>query len=180
MDEQEMNQKENTDAKEMPNKTKKVVKKAKKVTAQKILDESAKATKKSSNMLFAPTILRVFFGIIFMLHGAQKLFGVLGGGGISGTTQFFQSIPAIAWAASLFAVLVAIIEFFGGIILIIGAFTRISASLLGVIMLVAMVTVHLQNGFFAPGGIEMVLLLLAGCISLVLSGPGNWAIMQKY
>ena len=78
--------------------------------------------------IWAPLVIRIALGIIFMVHGAQKLFGVFEGGGIEGTAQFLQSmgvVPALFWAW-----IVALVEFFGGLFVLIGLFVRITSVLL--------------------------------------------------
>ena len=89
---------------------------------------------------YAVLSLRVVLGIIFIYHGYQKLFG-----GLAGTGQFFASLGIPL--ASFFAVIVALVEFFGGIALLIGFLTRWASVLLGIGMLVAFFLVHLKNGF---------------------------------
>lgn len=127
-------------------------------------------------------VLRLAVGAIFIAHGAQKLFPVWGGGGIAGTAAFFTQIglsPAVP-----LAVLVAVVEFFGGIMLVLGAQTVPAALALAIDMAVAIWKVHFANGFFinwtmAPGqghGYEFNLTLLGALIALVLTGPGAFSV----
>jgi putative oxidoreductase len=70
--------------------------------------------------------------------------------------------------------MVTFVELIGGILLIVGLFTRLVAILLAVDMLVATLMVHLPNGFFmANNGFEFTLLLLAAAVALAVSGPGE-------
>jgi putative oxidoreductase len=123
---------------------------------------------------YAPLVLRIVAGIIFIAHGAQKLFGAFGGHGISATAQFFEQIgifPATFWA-----VVVGLIEFLGGLALLFGILTRYAAALLAVEMLVAIVKVHLPNGFFLPTGIEFALAMFGASLTLAVSGAGKLAL----
>jgi len=94
----------------------------------------------------ATTILRVVLGIVFFAHGAQKMLGWFGGYGFTGTMGFFTGTLHIPAA---FAFLAISAEFFGGLGLILGLLTRVAAFGIAVNMLVAVVMVHSQFGFFA-------------------------------
>ncbi|WP_413112195.1 DoxX family protein [Thaumasiovibrio sp. DFM-14] len=129
----------------------------------------------ASTSSWAPLALRLPLGIIFAAHGAQKLFGWFGGYGLQGTAGFMESIGLAP--GLLMAALAGAGEFFGGIFILIGFLTRPSAAVLAVTMLVAIVTVHLDNGLFmSNGGYEFGLALLAGSLSLMLSGAGRLAL----
>ena len=122
---------------------------------------------------YAPTVLRVVTGIIFALHGYQKLEG--------GLPMVAGMLEGMGFPAPmLFAVLLITAELGGGIFLILGFLTRPSAKILAIVSLVALVVVHLKNGFFmATGGYEYILLLLAACVSLMFSGAGKWSLDGK-
>lgn len=116
-------------------------------------------------------VLRVVVGLVFLVHGYQKLFVM----GISGTTEFFTQIGAPLPGIS--APLVSVLEFGGGIALILGLFTPVIAALLTLDMLGAILLVHLPAGFsVAEGGYEFVLTLLAASLALALTGPGAYAL----
>lgn len=122
-----------------------------------------------------PLILRITTGMTFAAHGAQKLFGVLGGYGLEGTGQWMESVGLSP--GYLMALLVGSAEFFGGLALIFGLLVRPSALVLAVTMLVAIVTVHLDKGFFmANNGYEFALALLTMCVALALSGGGRFSL----
>jgi putative oxidoreductase len=116
--------------------------------------------------------VRVAVGVIFAAHGAQKLFGWFGGYGLEGTAGWMDSIglgPGL-----LMATLAGSAEFFGGLLLIIGFLVRPAAFVLGITMIVAIVTVHLENGLFmSANGYEFGLALLAITVSLFIRGAGS-------
>lgn len=120
---------------------------------------------------YGPFAIRIALGLVMMAHGSQKLFGAFGGGGLAQTAGFFDQIgisPGVFWAS-----VVAVVETFGGFLVLIGLGTRIAAFLITVTMFVAMVWVHLPNGFFLSNrGIEFTLVLFAMALSLVLTGAG--------
>lgn len=95
-------------------------------------------------------LMRVAVGLWFMPHGAQKLFGAFGGGGLEGTAGFFAQIGL--QPAFLMALLAGLGEFFGGLFLAIGLFTRPAAVVTTFVLAVAVFSVHISNGFFAQGG----------------------------
>jgi putative oxidoreductase len=118
---------------------------------------------------FAPFFLRVVLGAIFVAHGWDKLET-----GVPGIASFLGSLGFPA--PEFFAVILIAAELGGGILLILGAFTHWVAKILAFVALVALVTVHLKNGFIAPGGYEYILLILAASISLMVTGAGRWSL----
>jgi putative oxidoreductase len=113
------------------------------------------------------TVLRVIVGIVFLVHGSQKVFGF----GYHGVTGMFahMGIPLPGVSAAI----VMGVEFVGGIALILGLATRLAASLNAIDMIVAILMVHLKNGFSAQGnGYEYPLTLLGATICLALAGSG--------
>ena len=119
---------------------------------------------------YGPAVLRLAVGAVFVAHGAQKLFGVWGGGGLDGTAAFFTQL-GLAPAFPL-AVLVGVTEFAGGLMLILGAFTLYAALALVINMLVAVWKVHFAAGFFLPSGYEFNIALVGALVSLMLTGAG--------
>ena len=118
------------------------------------------------------TILRVVVGLVFFVHGFQKLF-LMGFGGVAGMMEGL-GVPA----PGLFAVILTLVELLGGLALILGLFTRLAAIPLAVDMLVATLMVHLPNGFsvLPNGGYEFTLVLLAASVALAVAGPGEAAL----
>lgn len=113
------------------------------------------------------TALRVVIGIVFLVHGGQKLF-VWGFGGVAGFLgQVGIPFPMLA------AVVVSLVESLGGLSLLLGLFTRWAAIPLAINMLVAILTVHLRAGFFLPNGYEFALTLLGATVALGLLGSGE-------
>ena len=125
------------------------------------------------------TILRLVLGVVFFAHGAQKMLGWFGGFGFHGIMGFFAHLGMPAPVA--FLVIGA--EFFGGLGLIIGLFTRIAALGIAANMIGAIFMVHLPNGFFMNWmgtqkgeGIEFHLLALAMAAALLLRGAGAFSL----
>src|SRR5216117_1332974 len=92
-------------------------------------------------------ILRLAVGLTLAAHGAQKLFGWFGGHGLSGTGQFMEMIGFAHGRRKAF--MAGLSETAGGLLLALGLVTPLASALLIAVMLVAIVSVHLKNGFFA-------------------------------
>lgn len=119
--------------------------------------------------------LRIPAGIIFIAHGAQKLFGSFGGYGLEGTGQWMASIGLEP--GYLMALAAGSAEFFGGIALLLGLLTRPAALALAFTMVVAIVAVHLPHGLFmSNNGYEFGLALLAISAALVFNGGGRLSV----
>jgi putative oxidoreductase len=125
-------------------------------------------------MALGLTIVRVVVGIVFIAHGAQKLFGFGLSGITGGFTQMGVPLPTLS------APVVTFVELLGGIALVLGLFTRIAAILLAIDMLGAIVLVHFKNGFFLPTGYEYAFTLLFVMIAIAVGGPGEYAIDQRF
>jgi putative oxidoreductase len=128
---------------------------------------------------WAGLILRVTLGLVMFPHGAQKLLGWYGGFGFAGTMGFFTETMHLPW---IVAFLVIVGESFGSIALLLGLLTRFTAASFIVIMLGAITTSHLPNGFFMNWfgkqqgeGYEYHLLVIGIAIALLLTGAGRWS-----
>ena len=119
----------------------------------------------------AVLILRLFLGFVFVMHGSQKLLGAFGGAGVPGTAGFLAKLgiePSLIWAWVL-----SITEFVGGICIFFGFLTRFWAAGLVIDMTVAVIKVHLPNGFFwGKSGFEFPLTLGVMALVILLTGPG--------
>jgi putative oxidoreductase len=123
----------------------------------------------------AAFFLRIPVGIILAAHGAQKLFGWFGGYGLEGTGQWMASIGLEP--GYLMALMAGSAEFFGGIALVVGLLVRPAALVSAVTMVVAIVTVHLDNGLFmSNNGYEFALTLLAATVALTIQGAGSYSV----
>lgn len=118
----------------------------------------------------AMLVLRLVLASIFIVHGYQKVF-VFGLSGVAG--MFGQMGVPLASIAGPF---IAILEFGGGIALLLGVFTRVFAFLLACDMLGAMILVHGKHGFSAPKGIENVLGNFGMLVTVALIGAGAYSI----
>src|SRR5437764_8246928 len=95
-------------------------------------------------------ILRLVIGLLFVGHGAQKLWGAFGGHGLRGTAGFFEGIGLRP--GHIHARAAGIAEFGGGLLLVLGWFTPIAAAALIAVMTAAVLTVHLPKGPWATNG----------------------------
>ena len=116
---------------------------------------------------YAPLPLRIIAGIGFMMHGLPKLLD------IPGTQNSFTNMglpPELA-------IIIGLLEFIGGLAILLGILTRIAAGLLAIDMIGAILLVKLSKGFI--GGYELDLLYLAIMISLMITGPGSFSIEKN-
>jgi putative oxidoreductase len=128
---------------------------------------------------FGLFIARIALGVVILPHGLQKLLGLFGGAGFSGTIEFFvgSGLPAAV------AILIIIGESFGAVGLILGFLSRLAAFGITLIMLGAIFMVHLQNGFFmnwqgnqTGEGFEFHLLALGLSLVVLIKGGGKWSV----
>jgi putative oxidoreductase len=120
-------------------------------------------------------ILRIALGGIFFAHGAQKLFGWFGGGGISGHAGFLESLGVRP--ARLLAVVSGLGEFFGGLGVLFGLLMPLPAAAIIGTMSVAIIKVQLPKGFWnRDGGMEFPLVLAVQAFVIGLVGPGRYSL----
>ena len=133
-----------------------------------------------TNDKFSYWVPRVILGCVMLPHGAQKLFGWFGGFGFTNTMTYFTQTAGLPW---IIAFLIIMGESLGSLGLIVGFFTRLSALGLICIMVGAIITVHIPNGFFmnwfgkqAGEGFEYHLLVIGMSIPLLISGGGKYSV----
>lgn len=143
--------------------------------------EKARIVLTSTDDSWTGLVARVVAGIVLLPHGAQKLLGLFGGGGLASTLQFFTEVLHLPY---LMAWMVIIIEFFGAIALIVGFFPRLWAILISFLFFGIMVTEQGQHGFFMNWmgnqqgeGIEYSLLMIALCIIVILTDGGKYRLL---
>jgi len=120
---------------------------------------------------WAAVPLRLVTGVAFIGHGAQKVLGAFGGPGLSKFASFPAPFtfmrPTGAWmGAAAFA------ELIGGVLVILGLFTRIGAFLIVCVMLTVIVGLQWPK-FFAPEGMELALAFLGMALALLILGGGQ-------
>lgn len=119
-------------------------------------------------------MIRLMVGYVMFFHGAQKLLGWFGGYGLSATAGFFENL-GIPFPY-LSAVLAANTEFFGGLLVMAGVFTRLMSIPLAFTMVVASVTAHWGTFSIQAGGMEYSLTLAVIFAALVFSGGGRFTV----
>jgi putative oxidoreductase len=123
-------------------------------------------------------VIRLMLGFVGIYHGSQKLFAwPFGGYGISGTAEFMGKLgmPMPTGAA----IAAGSAEFFGGLLLALGLFSRIGNIFFAFTMFVAVATVHWKNGFSGQGGFEYPFTLGVVLVALIISGPGKYAVTPR-
>jgi putative oxidoreductase len=120
-------------------------------------------------------LIRLVIGILFIGHGAQKLFGWFGGYGLKGTGGWFESIgmkPGVT-----VALMAGLTELVGGVLFALGLVTPLGGILIAATMVIAIAKVHGANGLWSTSnGYEYNLVLLAVTIGIALVGPGQYAL----
>ena len=125
----------------------------------------------------AETALRIALGIILMPHGLQKLFGWFGGAGLARVATSFEGIgykPGLFWA-----VIVALTEAVGGLLLVLGLLTRPAALAVVIFMLNAIVVTWGKGFFWTNGGAEYSILLFFVALFFLIRGGGACSLDRK-
>lgn len=126
-------------------------------------------------MDLALLVLRLAVGLLFVGHGAQKLFGAFGGAGIDGTAATFDKIGLRP--ARVHATAAGCAELGGGLLLVLGLLTPLAAATITAVMVTAIVTVHARNGVWnTEKGFEYNLVLIAAAFAIAGAGPGAWSL----
>lgn len=115
-------------------------------------------------------LLRIALGVVFVMHGWQKLAIY----GVSGVAAGFGQLGFPAPMAN--AVLITAVELIGGVLLLAGLGTRLVGAALAFAMLVATLTVHAAAGFFLPSGYEFTLTLMLVSLALTQTGAGRYSV----
>ena len=118
--------------------------------------------------------LRVVVGLVFLMHGAQKLFVF----GVGGTADIMGKLGLPL--PGLGAVIVIAVELLGGFAILLGVFTRVAGAILAFEMLIAILVARLSGGFFAPYGYEFELTLLGASLTFALNGPGRMSLEEVW
>ena len=128
-------------------------------------------------------VTRLTIGLILFPHGAQKMLGIFGGYGFSGTMGFFTNTMHLPW---LIGFLVIIIEFIGSLSLIAGFASRLWSVLVIIEMVGAVITTHVNNGFFMNWtgtqkgeGYEFHLLIIGLALAILINGSGKFSADEK-
>jgi len=120
-------------------------------------------------------IVRLVVGLLFVGHGAQKLFGLFGGYGPKGTGGWMESIgikPGVAMAVAA-----GLMEFIGGLLFAAGLLTPLAAVLIVITMTGAIASVHGKNGLWVTSnGYEYNMVLIAVAIGVALVGAGDYSL----
>jgi putative oxidoreductase len=120
-------------------------------------------------------VIRLAVGLLFVGHGAQKLFGSFGGHGPDATGAFFEAQGMRP--GRLMALAAGAAEVVGGVLLAVGLLTPVGAALVSAVMFTAMWTVHAGKGLWATeGGVEYNLVLIAAAFAVTAIGAGDWSL----
>src|SRR3954447_24438154 len=123
---------------------------------------------------YAEPILRIALGGVLIPHGMQKLFGAFGGMGLTNNAALFDRLgyhPGMLWGT-----LVGCTEFIGGILLVIGLFTRFAAAAVLIFMLTAIHFTSAKGFFWGAGGMEYPILIGVCALFFLIRGSGRCSV----
>lgn len=125
---------------------------------------------------YTHTILRVAMGLLFVPHGAQKLFQWFGGRPIEAYVKSFSRMGEF-WGQSGWVYYIGCLEFFGGLLLAVGLFTRVVAVQFVCFMAMAVFVANAPRGWFwTQGGIEAPLSWGIVCFVILIHGGGAYSL----
>ncbi len=134
----------------------------------------------NTNNDWAGFVTRLTVGLVLFPHGAQKMLGMFGGDGFSGTLNFFTTQMGLPW---IIALSIIIIEYFGSIALIVGFASRLWSLAIIFLFIGIIIATQFENGFFMNWfgtqkgeGFEYSLLLIGASIAVLVNGSGKYAI----
>lgn len=129
-------------------------------------------------------VARLTLGIVLFPHGAQKMLGLFGGYGFSGTMDAFTNQMHLPWIVAL---AVIVIEFLGSIFLILGFASRLWSLAIAGLFIGIIFTAHLEYGFFmnwygnqAGEGYEYALLIVGIAVAVLINGSGKYALDTQF
>ena len=128
-------------------------------------------------------VTRLTLGLILFPHGAQKMLGMFGGYGFTGTMGFFTDTMHLPWIIGFLAI---IIEFVGALSFIAGFASRIWSALTIILFIGIIFSSHLDNGFFMNWfgnqkgeGFEYHLLIIGLSIATQINGSGKYSVDER-
>jgi putative oxidoreductase len=123
---------------------------------------------------YAEPILRIVLGGVLIPHGSQKLFGLFGGMGFTANAALFDKLgytPGVFWGT-----LVGCTEFIGGILLVLGLFTRFAAAAVLIFMITAVHFSSAKGFFWTAGGMEYPILIGICALFFLIRGGGPYSV----
>ena len=128
-------------------------------------------------------VTRLTIGLVLFPHGAQKMLGMFGGYGFSGTMNAFTTQMHLPW---IIAFLVIIIEFFGSLSLITGFASRVWSAAIIILFIGIIFTAHIDYGFFMNWygtqkgeGYEYALLVIGLSLATLINGSGKYSADER-
>lgn len=127
----------------------------------------------ATSAIWSTLPLRLAIGVVFIAHGSQKVFGTFGGPGLSKWMTLTRLAPFPLRPASLWLAADALGELIGGLLILLGLFTRLGAFIICCAMLTATIGIHWPHFFITSNGFEYPLTLIGITVSLLITGGGN-------